>query len=117
MEKTKSKFFEPFVEENFCPVRHHPRTLKISACVHYDLKNCSVVAGVSVSLQRTCEFDVIVVMISCLPANRIAEMEKKLHCCKYLPLLPAGNAYQSHLYKPHLHQLLPKNMTAKTDDL
>jgi hypothetical protein len=43
MEKTKSKFFEPFVEENFCAVRHHPRTLKKSACVYYDLKNCSVV--------------------------------------------------------------------------
>jgi len=109
------------VEENFCGVRHHPRTLKKSACVHYDLKNCSVVAGVSVSLQRTRVFgivDVLVVMISCLPANRIAEMEKKLHGWKYLPLLPAGNAYQSHLYKPHLHQLLlPKNMTAKTEDL
>ncbi len=108
------------MEENFYAVRHHPRTLKKSACVHYDLKNCSVVAGVSVSLQRTHVFgivDVIVVMISCLPANRIAEMEKKLHGCKYLPLLPAGNAYQSHLYKPHLHQLLPKNMTAKTEDL
>jgi hypothetical protein len=92
--KTAIKFFEPFVEEIFCAVRHCPTTLKESACVHYDLKNCSVV-GVSVSLQRTLVFsivDVVVVMISFLPANRVAEMEKKLHGCKYLPLLPAGNA-------------------------
>jgi len=92
--KTAIKFFEPFVEENFCAVRHCPTTLKKSACVHYELKNCSVVGGVSVSLQRTLVFgivDVIVVMISCLPANRVAEMEKKLPGCKYLPLLPAGN--------------------------
>jgi hypothetical protein len=93
--KTTIKFFEPFVEENFCAARHCPTTQKKSACVHYDLKNCSVVGGVSVPLQRTLVFsivDVVVVMISFLPANRVAEMEKKLHGCKYLPLLPAGNA-------------------------
>jgi hypothetical protein len=93
--KTASKVFELFVEESFCAVRHCSTILIKSACVHYDLKNCSVVGGVSVSLQRTLVFtivDVLVVMISCLPANRVAEMEKKLHGCKYLPLLSAGNA-------------------------
>jgi hypothetical protein len=51
---------------------YRPTVIKKSACVHYDSKNCSVVAGVSVSLQRTQVFgmvDVIVAMISCFPSK------------------------------------------------
>jgi hypothetical protein len=61
------KFFEPFTEEKFCTVQ-----LQLKNLPHYDSKNCSVVAGVSVSLQRTQVFgmvDVIVVMISCFPSK------------------------------------------------
>jgi hypothetical protein len=57
------KFFEPFTEEKFCTVQLQLKNLPL----HY-----SVVAVVSVSLQRTQAFgmvDVIVVMISCLPSK------------------------------------------------